>query len=198
MSQTNRKPQYIAVGIILFVIVWSAFLWFYDATALVDVIGAENGYLVMALISLFGGVSSIGGVSYVATLLTLSAGGLDPLYLAIASGLGISVGDTVYFYLGKKGLRTFVVEEGEEQGTVRRKVTRWIKTLTDWIDAKPDYFAPVITYLIAAFTPTPNDLLTIALGMTNRRYLPTIIALVLANMTHTYLIARFGEVIPFF
>jgi hypothetical protein len=43
----------------------------------------------------------------------------------------------------------------------------------------------------------PNDILTIALGATQRPYLPIITALVLGNMTISYLIALFSEQLAF-
>jgi len=48
-------------------------------------------------------MSSITGVSYAATIVTLAAGGLNPLLLGLASGLGISIGDTIYYFLGRQG-----------------------------------------------------------------------------------------------
>lgn len=197
MLHSTTKQTYIFIGLVLFMVGWAIFLIVYGAETLVNHLGAENGYLVMFLVALFGGVSSIGGVSYVATLITLASGGLDPFYLAIASGLGVSIGDTAYFYLGKNGLRNLVIESEQQKGMLTRKITEWVKRMTDWFDTKPEYMTYIGVYMIVAFTPTPNDLLTIALGVTNRKYVSTIVALVLANMTHTYLIAQFGAAIPF-
>jgi len=56
---------------------------------------------------------------------------------------------------------------------------------------------PVATYVLVGFTPTPNDILTIALGATRRPYVPIIIALVLGNVTLSYIVALFSERLTF-
>ena len=147
----------------------------------------------MFLVSLFGGVSSLGAVTYVTTLLTLSSGGLEPLYLAIASGLGVSVGDTIYFYLGKKGLRKYVTEYEEKYPRIYKVIDK----LTVWLDKQSNLATFIGIYLLTAFTPIPNDITAITAGISNRPYLATVTSLVLGNMTHTFLIASFGRVIFF-
>ena len=189
----TKKEKYTTFFVLIARICWSIFLYVYDTQAFVEMLGARNGYIVMFLVSLFGGVSSLGAVTYVTTLLTLSSGGLEPLYLAIASGLGVSVGDTIYFYLGKKGLRKYVTEYEEKYPRIYKVTDK----LTVWLDKQSNLVTFIGIYLLTAFTPIPNDITAITAGISNRPYLATVTSLVLGNMTHTFLIASFGRVIFF-
>jgi membrane protein YqaA with SNARE-associated domain len=168
------------------VLVWSIILYWYDAREIVEWIGAENGYLITALVALFGGVSSLGGPTYIAVVLTFASAGLNPIGLALASGLGVSIGDTVYFYLGKHGRET--IGEGKLQSLVHR--------LTAWVEKRSEFAVALFAYIYTGFTPLPNDILTIALGALKQRYIVVIPALVLGNITLVYLLARFGGVLP--
>jgi membrane protein DedA with SNARE-associated domain len=188
-----KKGQIVFLGIVLIVIGWSVFLYTHDIQVFVEALGAKNGYLIMFLVALFGGVSSLGGVTYVTTLITLSSGGLDPLLLALASGLGVSFGDTVYFYLGKKGLRKYIVE----YNATHPQIKKWVEKLTHWLEGKPKVITFLGIYCITAFTPMPNDIIAITFGLVNKRYLTVVPALVLGNITHTFLIATFGRVLFF-
>jgi membrane protein YqaA with SNARE-associated domain len=173
--------------LVAFVVGWSVFLLLVGAETIVSAIGVENTYIVLLLVSLFGGVSSFGGPAYTAMLITFSAGGSDPLLLAVCSGIGVSVGDTLYFILGSYGIRALKHEKTQER----------VKKVKEWLDKKPAWSVPFVTYMLVGFTPIPNDILTIALGATRRPYVPIIIALVLGNMTLSYLVATFSQYLAF-
>lgn len=173
--------------IILSIVAWVALVYFLGAQQIVEFIGVENGYYIMFFIALFGGVSSFTGVSYAATIVTLAGGGLDPLFLALASAAGVSIGDTVYYVVSRHGQR--MLKEGKSK--------QYIDRLSHWLHNKSKWTVAGTIYLYTAFTPLPNDVLTIAMGLTRQPYLLVITALVLGNFTLTYLIAGFGTSVPF-
>jgi len=187
MSKLFHRNAIIAYVLILSILVWSWVLLTVGADAIVAWIGAENGYWVMFLVALLGGVSSIGGVTYIATILTLASAGLSPLGLALASGLAISVGDSVYYFIGRYGLRSLA------HGRLQTK----IQAVSDWLHARSRALLFAVVYAYTAFTPLPNDVLTITLGLTRQPWLTCIIALILGNITLTYLIAAFGSQLTF-
>lgn len=155
--------------------------------AIVAYIGAENGYYIMFLLALFGGVSSFTGVTYVASIITLASAGLNPLGLALASGLAITIGDTIYYLIGRHGLRELTVS----------RFSAKIEAITEKIAKKPRWMLALGVYIYTAFTPFPNDVLTILLGTTKQPFMVVIPALTLGNATLTYLIATFGNNLPF-
>ena len=176
------KPKRIFIVLLGTVLLWTVLLYFFDAQEIVEMIGVENGYLVTALVAVFGGVSSLGGPTYIAAVVTFASAGLKPLGLALASGLGVSVGDTVYFYLGKHGRSS--LEEG--------KLYRAIQRMSKWLEGRSKITVAFFAYAYCAFTPLPNDILTVTLGALKQRYAVVLPAVVLGNMTFVYILARFG------
>ena len=187
MAYLLHRNTLIALGLILIVIGWSWLLLTVGSEALVDLIGVQNGYLLMFFMALFGGVSSVTGVTYVATIITLASAGLNPALLALASGLGISIGDTIYYLIGRLGLRELAMSRFEEQ----------VRSFTTWLFAKPAWLRALGIYIYTGFTPLPNDILTILLGVSRQPYVVVLPALVLGNATLTFLIATFGSTLEF-
>ena len=161
------------------VISFSLVFCFYSPEELVEIIGVQNGYLLMFFISLFGGVSVITSGSYFGTLITLAVGGLNPFLLAILSGAGATFGDTVFFFLGRRGHTVLT----------KNRLHTWAKKLNEWLDTKPKWFIPLVIYLVVSFTPIPNDLLAVTMGFARRSYLKVVVPLVLGNITFAFLIA---------
>jgi membrane protein YqaA with SNARE-associated domain len=176
------KKTRIFVVLLVTVIFWSVLLYFVSPREIVDTIGVQNGYLITALVALFGGVSSLGGPTYIAVVLTFASAGLSPIGLALASGLGVSIGDTVYFYLGKHGRAS--LGEG--------KISEFVHKSTEWVKKRSEWIVALFAYVYCAFTPLPNDILTIALGALKQRYIVVLPAIVLGNITLVFLIATFG------
>lgn len=176
------KKRRIFIVLLVTVVIWSVLLYFVGAREIVDTIGVENGYLITALVALFGGVSSLGGPTYIVAVLTFASGGLSPLGLALASGIGVSIGDTVYFYLGRHGRAS--LGEG--------RLNQLVNKMTIWTEKRSDWVVGLFAYVYTGFTPLPNDILTIALGALKQRYVVVLPALVLGNITLVFLIASFG------
>ncbi|MEX0916910.1 MAG: hypothetical protein WDZ90_00055, partial [Candidatus Paceibacterota bacterium] len=170
MTKKNKKKKILFFGFFfLFILAWGILLYYYPPQELVALIGARNGYFVMFLVALFGGATSFSATSYFAVLLTLAAGGLNPFLLGIVSGLGVTVGDSLFYYLGSHGRAS--LGEG--------RIKTLVLNLSAWLDRKPKWFTPALIYLYAAFTPLPNDFLAITMGLAHRRYITTIVPLVL-------------------
>lgn len=186
-SRYSFRTIVIVFGILLFIILWTVVLIVVGAESIVEYIGIENGYLVMFLVSLLGGVSSVGAVAYITTIITLSNAGLDPLTLALASGAGVSIGDTVYYLLGRNGSKLIR----------RSRASGYIQNFTTWLNQQHMIVRSVGIFMYTAFTPLPNDILTIAMGIAQQPYGMVIASLVLGNITHTFLLGTFGSLLPF-
>ncbi len=161
------------------IVFFSLIFCFYTPEELVDKIGIQNGYLLMFFISLFGGVSIITSGSYLGTLITLSLGGLNPFLLAILSGVGATFGDSVFFFLGRRGHTVLA----------KNRFHSWVKKLNEWLNTKPKWFIPLSIYFIVSFTPIPNDALALTMGFARRSYTTVVVPLVLGNITFVFLIA---------
>lgn len=168
-----------------FICGWSLLLYFVGAERLVRMIGVENGYLIVLCVALFGGMSAIGGVVYVTTLVTFASAGLSPLWLALASGAGVSFGDTLFFYLGKHGRSSI------KSGYFHDLFTK----LSNWLKQRSEATVVLFAYIYSGFTPFPSDFLAIMLGALKQRYIIAVPTLVVGNITFAYLLAKFGGVV---
>ena len=124
-------------------------------TVLVETIGVQNGYLLAFLVSLFGGFSAAGSVSFISTLLALTAGGLNPVYLGIISGVSLALGDTFMFFIARKG-RALI------EGKWHERIERFAQLVQKKIWSRR--LIPVIAYVYIGFSPLPNDMLIAALA----------------------------------
>lgn len=182
LSCISMKKRYFAIFSILALIIgWSILLAQYSPQAIIEWLGVSNAYLVAFLVATFGGVSTITATSYYATVATLAAGGINPFLLAIIAGIGITIGDGIFYYLGTRG---YEVLSG--------KPKHWAQKAHAWIDNRPDWALPVLVYAYTGLTPLPNDVFMIALGLSRFKFNRILLALILGNITLTFIVALAG------
>ncbi len=182
----HKRTVFVALLLTLKVAGWTWLLYTVGAERLVAYIGAENGYLVMFLVALFGGLSTFTSVTYFATVFTLASAGLEPIGLALASSAGVSIGDAIFYYIGLWGLREVA------PGHISRLLSRGTK----WLTQRSRVMVFAFVYSYAAFTPLPNDVLAIILGATRQPFFLIMSALILGNFTLIVLLATFGTLLP--
>lgn len=153
LAHTKNK---IAFGVVVLVIVGMVVLLsVVSPQEIVEAVGVRNGYLLAFLISLFGGFSAGGSVTFIAVIATLAVGGLNPFYLGLVSGVSLAIGDMVMFYAGTRG-RALVTGRWDERIA---RIERAIAT-RPWLSR----LIPVGSYLYIGFTPLPNDVLLLSLA----------------------------------
>jgi membrane protein YqaA with SNARE-associated domain len=178
MKKQRKRRLWKLVVFIVLVTFWSTFLFFAGPTYIVDVLGVRNGYLLGFIIAAVGGVSTATSVSYFSIVTALAASGLNPFFLGLIMGAGVSIGDTMFFYLGRTGRRS-VPEEWDER----------LDAVLEWLYQRPDWVLSAGVFVWAGFTPFPNDILTIGTGIGNfeaKQILPFILA---GNIVFTTLLA---------
>lgn len=122
---------------------------------LVRTLGARNGYFLIALVSLLGGFSAAGAPTFIALLITLTVGGLNPLLLALIAGVGLALGDLFMFYAGSKGRELLSATWDARMEKIRLRFTN-----TPLLHKS----IPVFSYLYIGFLPLPNDVLLLSLA----------------------------------
>lgn len=186
MKKRRTKKDYLKkvlffVGILVLIIALITILHFFSPEEIVQKIGLKNAYILMFLIAFFGGFSAWISFSFVATLVMFSAGGANPLILGLVSGLGLSIGDVIMFFLGVSG-RSIIVGKWDKR---LKKASSKVKRIGNkWI--------AFFSYIYIGFTPLPNDFLLIFLAMMEfppkKIYLP----IILGDFTYSLLIAFFA------
>jgi len=155
MVKKNYKKIIVFLLLAIFLIALITLLFFLSPEEIVNKLGVGNAYLLLFIVSFFGGLPSGGLLSFVSFLITLVIAGLNPIYLGLVSGTSLAIGDMFVFYLGSKG-RELVKNKWDKRINKIAKIfekRKWLKKLT-----------PVIAYLYISFMPFPNDFLLLFLA----------------------------------
>ena len=152
-------------------------LWIYlfsiiNVQKLIVQIGVANGYAILFLFGAIGGASVLGSPSYFLVLTNLSIGGFSPILLGIVGGLGLTIGNTVVFLIG--------VATGKKAPEKFQKI---LIKLEKKIEKKPNWFINLSLYIYIGFTPLPNEVAIISLGLLEVKKKTIIFILLLGNIT---------------
>lgn len=171
---SHRKKVYSFFFLLTFVIGVIIFFTIVNPEQLVEQLGVHNGYLLLFFVSLFGGFSAGGSVTFISLLVALTLGGLNPVYLGVVAGISLSIGDMVMFLMGSQGRDLLKGETNEKLTHVASifKKNRILKKIT-----------PFLAYLYMGLTPLPNDLLLLFLAGIKypRKY--TFVIIVIGDLT---------------
>ena len=136
----------------------------------------DYGYLGIFIISFVGSVSVVFPVPYTIIIYLLGAV-LNPVLIAVSSGLGSAIGEFSGYVLGYYG-RAVVSEER------RRKMEFMVKLF--------DRYGPAAIFFFA-LTPLPDDLLFIPLGVMHYPFWKAFIPALLGKTVMSFILAYAGQ-----
>lgn len=151
--------------------------YFISPQDLVEYVGVSNAYLFMFLIAFLGGVTIFSGVPYPAILVAFGLGGLNPFILGTAAALGLFLGDSTSFFVGRKS------------GEV---IQGYVKTLLEKMLSLYDGYPKLMPYIFFAYgavAPFPNDVVTVSAGIKGYPYLKAMLPLALGNLVFCVTVA---------
>ncbi|HKK54428.1 MAG TPA: VTT domain-containing protein [Patescibacteria group bacterium] len=171
---------FLLLSFLVLIIIWISVVYLIGAQAIVTKIGLNNIYLPIFIIAILSGSSSFVSASFFAVYISIASGIDNHLLFVISGGLGLSVGDSIFYYLGKKGRK---LETKKWQSIIEK--------LSSWFKKQSLYLVYLIIFIYNAFTPLPGDILNTILGLSGIKYRKIIIVIILGNITLLYLIAYF-------
>lgn len=130
--------------------------WMNSVRVWMESLAVQHGYFGIFLINLIGALSIFFPIPY--TVVTFTLGGLknnegawvfEPVWIAVAAGIGSAVGEFSGYLLGFGGRRVI-------EGRYKEKMEFLVKVFSK--------FGPIMIFLFA-LTPLPDDLLFIPLGV---------------------------------
>ncbi len=151
----REKSRQIFVLIALFIILWSVFLSFYTPAQVVAALGVRNVYIFVFLLAMIGGVSIFTTTLFYTSLVTISFGGVDVIWLSLFASAGLLFGDLVIYYLSRTGSQC--VPEKYESIIVR---------LIGWTERFSDRKMITLIFFYS-LTPLPSDAISIVLGVSS-------------------------------
>ncbi len=174
----NRIKNYLwFLVMLIFAVSLVVTLHYFTPSQIVAKIGVRNSYAILFFISAVGGSSLITASSYYVFIPIFAIAGLNPILLGIIGGVGVTLGDVLYFYLGARTKEISPEEIGEKFERANRIIARI-----------PAGVVPLFVY-VYAMTPLPNDVVTFSLGLVNYPFRKIIFPLVLGNITITVVMA---------
>ena len=142
-------------------------------SAWMESLALQYGYFGIFLISLIGALSIFFPIPYTVIIFTLG-GTFEPLWIAVAAGIGSAVGEFSGYLIGFGG---------------RRAISEKYKKKMEFLMKLFDRFGPIVIFLFA-LTPLPDDLLFIPLGVIRysiaRAFIPALIGKICMNLIVAY------------
>ena len=114
----------------------------------------------------------------VTILLTFVAGGINPLYLGLISGLGLAIGDVIMFIVSSKG-----------RELVNKKWEKKLDKISNFFKGSPKKIMPFFAYIYMGLTPFPNDILIVFLAVIKYPIKKLYLPIFLGDMTYPLIIS---------
>lgn len=149
----RRKSRQIFILIALFIVLWSIFLNFSTPTQIVTTLGIRNIYIFVFLLAMIGGVSIFTTTVFYTSLVAISFGGVNLVWLSFFASIGLLFGDLVVYYLSKIGSQC-----------VPEKYEGLIVRLIEWTEKYSDNKIILLIFFYS-LTPLPSDAISIFLGV---------------------------------
>lgn len=185
----TKKGRYLLalLSVVLFIGFSLIFFVVFKPDEIIETIGGRNAYASLFFIAIAGGFTTFNVIPYHLVLITLAAGGLNPLLLGILAASGVTLGDSVSYFVGRQG--RVLLSEG---------ATKWFDRITHFSKRRPRVMM-FLFFLYSTFAPSSNDLLTIPAGIARIPFWRVMIPLLLGNIifdsTLAYLAAHAPELV---
>ncbi len=165
----HKKNILIAMSIALFVILWSIILYYHPPNEIVSMMGVRNIYIFIFTMALVGGVSTFTSTAFYTTLITISIGGANALWVAFFTSIGLTLGDVLFYYFGTKCKQC-----------IKGKYGSYVDSLTEKMEQVDDRITMILIFLYS-LTPLPSDIIAIALAIAGFPFKKMIVPLLVGN-----------------
>lgn len=172
MTPPSRLKKILPRAIIILIfIAWTVFVLSTSPVELVKSIGVTNGYIVAFVLAFLGGFSLFVTTPYYLVVAALAAGGLNPVLVGLAAGIGIFLGDSTSYFIGYRGHDILP----KYYQKVFDRFQRWAATHSSWHVA-------LALFVYGAAIPLPNDVIVVPMGLVRYPYRQLMIPLGLGNV----------------
>lgn len=150
------------------------------AETIVATVGADNALYLMLILGLIGGLTTFSGIPYHLILMSLTAGGLSPVLLGVATATGVVCGDSIMYVFSRKVAEAL---SPAQLATVSRLTTR--------IHAHPHLITPGL-FLYGLCSPFSNDFVVATMALAGYSYRRIILPLYLGNIGYNIALGYLG------
>lgn len=167
------RRQWITIAlVVVFLAAWAVLMFLVPPDRIVERLGVENAYGVVLLLSIVGAMGSMTTFSSYPAIVTFAAGDMSVLALGLVSGIGLTIGDAIFY--------SFATEvKGLLSGRARERAVE----VGEWLEERPEWMIPVVTYVWVGLLPIANNLLTGGLALAGYRFRRILVPVFLGNVT---------------
>lgn len=167
--------------ILLILIAVGVALLYFDPEAIITKVGVKNSYVVLFFLALIGGSSTFTSSSFYGSLVVFAAGGLNPVFMALAAAPGLFLSDVIYYFLGH-----------EARVALLERYDKYVIRISKWLERHPNA-APIAIYVYSGFTPFPGDLLMLVLALVKYPLRKVILPVLLGAFTLIFLVSFLAQ-----
>lgn len=164
--------------LVVLLLVTYLFYFYFSPTTIVEYIGIDNAYILMYFFAFFGGLTTFNTVPYYSILLILANSGVDPVYLGLASALGVMTGDSFSYFVGRQG------------GSILSGSAKSLFDQVQRISFKYPKAFPLFCFLYGSISPFSNDVITLSSGVARIPFYKVMIPLALGNIIFNITLAN--------
>lgn len=181
---SHTRGKWITIGLIaVFVVGWAVLLFLVTPDELVRKMGVENAYLSVLLLSVLGALGSMTTFSSYPAIVAFAAGDMNVWALGLVSGVGLTIGDAIFYSL-----------VGKVKGLLRGRAKDKAVEVGEWLEDRPRWVIPVVTYIWVGLLPLANNILTGALALSGYRFRRILIPIFLGNVTFPTAVAYMASI----
>ena len=148
--------------------------------SLIDAVGSNNAFALMFLLGLIGGLTTFTGVPYQVILMSLAAGGLNPILLGLSTAVGVMLGDSTMYLIGR-GLKP----------SLSHRLLAALDKIKHYLAQHPRQFTPALV-LYGCLSPFSNDFVVGSLSIMGYPFWRTILPLAVGNIVYNIALAYLG------
>lgn len=180
-THPKRRSMFLKAGMLIAIyLTISIGLASFPVDTLIDTLGSSNAYLLMFFLGILGGFTTFTGIPYHLILMSLAAGGLNPVVLGVCTAIGVMLGDSTMFLIGTK-----------VKDTLSPRLQATLDRLSAYLSMHPKLVAPALVGY-GTFSPFSNDFIVASLSMMGYTYWRTIIPLTIGNIFYNIALAYLG------
>lgn len=172
MASLSRREGIALVLLSAFLVAWVILVFLVPPGEIVRRVGVENSYVVVLLLSVVGAAGSITTFSSYPAIVTFAAGGMSILGLGVVSGIGLTIGDAIFYSLAT-----------EVTGLLRGRAKGKAMRVGEWLEERPERVIAMVTFVWVGLLPLANNVLTGALALSGYRFRRIVVPLFLGNVT---------------
>ena len=152
----------------------------FPADTIIDKVGSDNAYVLMFALGMIGGFTTFTGIPYHFVLMSLAVGGLDPVALGVCTAVGVMLGDSTMFLIGK-----------QVKDSLPPRVVATIDHFPEYLLKHPRFVTPALV-AYGTVSPFSNDFVVASLSMGGYGYWRTILPLTVGNIFYNIALAYLG------